>query len=99
MNFNSDKINIFLYCIILICGILKCSTISWGEKLGKLMVLIIVLLFIFSLIFNKHTLKQWFILLIGIFIGGITYLIYSINTDLLYIILIAFSVDTVKSFV
>lgn len=91
-----SKISIFLYLFFLSCEILRYSTFSFHSFFGKLGLILTLILFCFSIVVYKYTMKQWIILIIGITIFLFSYLRAHSAPDLLYMILIMFSMSSIS---
>lgn len=70
-NVNIKKINIYIYCIFLMLSIFLDSMYNLPNFLFNLRTYLIILLGIISLFFTQHTLEEYIILTIGIFITGV----------------------------
>lgn len=91
-----EEIILILYAIILICGILIYSMVSFKESIRYVWRFGTILLFIYSIIVRKYSFRQWGIFLLLSSICVISYIFYKVNIDFLYVALIMFSMSSLS---
>lgn len=91
-----EEIILILYAIILICGILIYSMVSFKESIRYVWRFGTILLFIYSIIVRKYSSRQWGIFLLLSSICVISYIFYKVNIDFLYVALIMFSMSSLS---
>lgn len=94
--FNINEIMLDLFAIIIFCGILTYSMLPFAGSFIKVRYGLIILLFILSLLTQKHEFNQWVLFIIGIIIITISLLLKGIGLDYLFMIIAMFSVSTIS---
>lgn len=91
----NEKVILALYIIVLICGILMYSTVPFKQVVRYIWRSGIILLFICSVIFQRHSSRQWEVFLILSSVCMISYIFYKVNMDFFYISLIIFGMGNI----
>lgn len=93
----SENIILALYFIVLICNILSYSTAYFIHNVQVIRLIGIVLVFSCSILLQKHTLRQWKMLLILSSVCMLSYVFYKVNIDFLYITLLMFGMSNISA--
>lgn len=94
--FNYSNLLIYLFSIIIFCGMITYSMVPLSSLFVQVRYALIIVLFVLAVATQKHSIKQWIYFLIGSSITMISVVVTQIGLEYFFMILAIFSISTIS---